>query len=144
MIEKNISPDLMSEAEVQCSDCHLGPQKQIFRSGGSKCLDCHEEDYRELFGEWQSSVEELIRSLKTTLEETKTFELSETEKAQLAKAEQILQKIEFDYKRYTIQAAGTRRKHALKRSGRENEKVHSFYSACNRCASLYQPDPRRS
>jgi hypothetical protein len=37
-----IPKDIMSEAEAECTDCHIGPQNKIFRSDQNKCLDCHE------------------------------------------------------------------------------------------------------
>jgi hypothetical protein len=91
-----LSKDIMFEAEADCIDCHLGPQNQIFRSDANKCVDCHDEEYKEMFTEWQSSVKDLINLLKTSLKEKKKLSLTKMEKAQFLKIEQILQKIEFD------------------------------------------------
>ena len=91
-----LSKDIMFEAETDCIDCHLGPQNQIFRSDANKCVDCHDEEYKEMFTEWQSSVKDLISLLKTSLKEKKKLSLTKEEKTQLLKVEQILQKIEFD------------------------------------------------
>ena len=91
-----LSKDIMFEAETDCIDCHLGPQNQIFRSDANKCVDCHDEEYKEMFTEWQSSVKDLINLLKTSLKEKKKLSLTKMEKAQFLKIEQILQKIEFD------------------------------------------------
>jgi len=91
-----IPKDIMSEAEAECTDCHLGPQNKIFRSDQNKCLDCHEEGYDEVFVEWQNSVKELILSVKADLQEKKKFVLSDAEKVQLLKTERMLQIIEQD------------------------------------------------
>ena len=91
-----IPKDIMSEAEAECTDCHLDTQNKIFRSDKNKCLDCHEEGYKEIFSEWQNSVQDLINSLKTSLKEKKKMSLSEEGKAQLLNIEKTLQTIEFD------------------------------------------------
>jgi hypothetical protein len=91
-----IPKDIMSEAEAECTDCHIGPQNQIFRSDKNKCLDCHEEDYAEMFTEWQASVKNLIASLNNTLVEKKKLRLTEEEKAQILKIEKALETIELD------------------------------------------------
>ncbi|MFB0566918.1 MAG: cytochrome c3 family protein [Candidatus Aminicenantaceae bacterium] len=91
-----IPKDIMSEAEAECVDCHLGPQNQIIRSQANKCLDCHDEEYRETFSEWQNSVKNLIESVRTSLKEKKKIKLSGREKAQLLNAENTLKKIELD------------------------------------------------
>jgi len=91
-----IPKDIMSEAEAECTDCHISPQNQIFRSDKNKCLDCHEEDYAEMFTEWQNSVKNLIVSLNTALGEKKKLSLTEEEKAQILKIEKTLETIELD------------------------------------------------
>lgn len=92
----SIPNDIMFEAEVLCLDCHLDPQNKIIRSDRNKCVDCHDEDYREIFIEWHNSVKDLIRSLKTSLKERKKLSLSKEEKAQLLNIEQTIRKIELD------------------------------------------------
>jgi hypothetical protein len=92
----NIPMDIMFEAEVECTGCHLSPQNQIYRSDRNKCVDCHEEDYGEIFFEWQNSVKDLIRSLKTSLKERKKLSLSKEEKAQLLDIEKSLKNVELD------------------------------------------------
>jgi len=92
----DIPKDIMFEAEAECIDCHLGPQNQIIRSDRNKCLECHDEDYRDIFSEWQDSVKNLMSSLKTSLKEKKKLSLSEEEKAQLLIIEQTIRNIELD------------------------------------------------
>ena len=93
---QNIPEDIMFEAEVECTGCHLSPQNQIYRSDRNNCLDCHEEDYGEIFVEWQNSVKDIIRSVKTTLAERKKLSLTKEEKAQISNIEKALKNIEFD------------------------------------------------
>ncbi len=91
-----IPKDIMSEAEAECTDCHLGPQNQIIHPDKNKCLDCHEEDYAEIFTEWQNSVKDLITSLKNALEEKKKLSLTEEVKSQIFNIERTLQTIVLD------------------------------------------------
>lgn len=91
-----IPKDIMSEAETECTDCHLGPQNRILRSDQKKCLDCHEDGYDEIFLEWQNSVNELVRSVRAAVQEKKKSKMTEEEKSQLQKIEQMLHRIELD------------------------------------------------
>jgi len=93
---QKIPEDIMFEAEVDCKGCHISPQNQIYRSDRNKCIDCHEEEYGEIFSEWQNSAKELIRYLKTFLAEKKKLSLSKEEKAQLLEIEKSLENIELD------------------------------------------------
>jgi hypothetical protein len=92
----NIPMDIMFEAEIECTGCHLDSRDQIYRSDKNKCVDCHEEEYGEIFFEWQNSVKDLIRSLKTSLKERKKLILPEEEQAQLLNIEKSLKNIELD------------------------------------------------
>jgi len=92
----DIPADIMFEAKASCTDCHLGPENQIVRSEANKCLDCHDEEYGEIFTEWQNSVKELIDSVKASLKEKRKLTLSSEDKAQLLHIEKTLQKIELD------------------------------------------------
>ena len=92
----NIPMDIMFEAEVECTGCHLSPRNQIYRSDKNKCVDCHEEEYGDIFFEWQNSVKDLIRSLKISLKEKKKLSLSKEEQAQLLNIEKSLKNIELD------------------------------------------------
>jgi hypothetical protein len=92
----DIPGDIMFEAEASCTDCHLNAENQVFRSEANKCLDCHDEEYKDTFMEWQSSVKELIVSVKESLKEKRKLALSSEQKAQLSHVEKILKKIELD------------------------------------------------
>lgn len=88
--------DVMSEAEVECSDCHRNPQNRIFRSDAKTCAGCHDEDYEALFSEWQSSVKDLIKELKATINENRKLKLTEEQKNKVREAESFLINIELD------------------------------------------------
>lgn len=92
----NIPMDIMFEAEVECTGCHLDSRDQIYRSDKNKCIDCHEEEYGKIFFEWQNSIKDLIRSLKTSLKERKKLSLPKEEQAQLLNIEKSLKNIELD------------------------------------------------
>jgi hypothetical protein len=92
----NIPMDIMFEAEVECTGCHLDSRDQIYRSDKNKCIDCHEEEYGKIFLEWQNSIKDLIRSLKTSLKERKKLSLPKEEQAQLLNIEKSLKNIELD------------------------------------------------
>ena len=91
-----IPEDMMFEAEVECSGCHLDSRNQINRSDKDKCLDCHEQGYDDILLEWQNSIKELVSSLESSLKETRGLRLSPAQKAQIQKMERILQEIKLD------------------------------------------------
>jgi hypothetical protein len=90
-----VPKDIMFEAGAECSDCH-GEGENIKRPDKSSCLECHDEGYDDMHTEWQSSVEELSSTLGSLLKTKKKLNLSEQEKTDLTKIEQILQKIKTD------------------------------------------------
>jgi hypothetical protein len=96
LLNEEIPPDIMFEAELQCTDCHLSSENQIFRSNKEKCLDCHEEGYEDMFDEWQNSVKDLISSTQSLLNTVKRSGLSSEQRQDLTKISQFLQKIRID------------------------------------------------
>ncbi len=91
-----IPADIMAEAEVECTGCHLNAQNAIDRSDKNKCLDCHEKGYEGTFLEWQGSVRELIANLKNALQQAQKLSLNETERSQVSEIERLLRKVELD------------------------------------------------
>ena len=91
-----IPKDIMAEAEVECVDCHLREDDKIFRSNKGKCIDCHDEDYADMFDEWQNSAKDLISSIDSSIREMKNIKLDTEGKRTLFEIEKILQKIKFD------------------------------------------------
>lgn len=91
-----VPKDIMAEAEVECLDCHLGKNKQIFRSDKGRCAECHDEDYSEMYIEWESSVKDLVQSLSSRLAGHKEMGLSVQDRRFLAQVEEFLEKIKTD------------------------------------------------
>jgi len=94
--QREIPQDIMSEAEVECLDCHQNDKAQIDRSDKSKCMDCHEEEYEEIFVEWQNSIKELTQSIQLSLKEKKKLPLTQEQKAQISNIEKIVRNIKLD------------------------------------------------
>lgn len=88
--------DIMAEAEVECQDCHLGDNKQIYRPDKGKCAECHDEDYAEMHTEWQNSVKESISALTDSLKKKKNLTLTPQENSILREVERELQRIKLD------------------------------------------------
>jgi hypothetical protein len=93
---EKVPEDIMFEAGAECTDCHLNDQNIVFRSTAKKCLDCHEEEYEEMFTEWRASVRDLLASLTSLLKEKKERALTEQEKMTLQEAERTLHDIQLD------------------------------------------------
>ena len=91
-----VPADIMFAAGAECTDCHHNTQGNVIRSGAEKCLDCHEEDYRELFTEWQNSYQELSTSIRDSLQKLNRQVLSRQDKSDLAEIQNILENIELD------------------------------------------------
>lgn len=117
-----IPEDSMSEAGVSCTDCHLDLQSNIIRPNANKCADCHDTEYKELFIEWQKTVNDLKKEMKITLKEKKKLRLSEEEKSQILSIEKALEKIELDgssgiHNYSTIEEILTKYKNAMESIG---------------------------
>jgi hypothetical protein len=93
---EEIPKDIMAEAEVECVDCHVGMDKNVYRPGKGKCIDCHDEDYAEMHTEWQASVKELISSVKASLEKKRNTGLTPQQRSALREIANELQQIELD------------------------------------------------
>ncbi len=52
-------PDIMSQAGVECVDCHVSNGK-VVKPNEKICLNCHESGYDEMATEWKSDVNKLI------------------------------------------------------------------------------------
>ncbi len=63
-----MAKSVMSEAEIDCAGCHKDAQGQVVRSDGKTCANCHEPSYTEMYGEWQSSVASLLKSLRASID----------------------------------------------------------------------------
>lgn len=93
---REIPKDIMAEAEVECVDCHLREDDKIYRSNKGKCIDCHDEDYADMFDEWQNSVKDRTSSIESSIREMKKLKLGTEEKTVLLEVEKSIQKIKLD------------------------------------------------
>lgn len=59
-------PDMMFEEDIFCEDCHWTGDR-IEKPEPSVCVDCHDEDYADMPGEWRSEVQSLAVQLRSTL-----------------------------------------------------------------------------
>ncbi len=92
----DIPEDMMSEAGVECTDCHLEEQTRIIRSSKTKCVDCHEGDYADLYSKWQNTTKENMTALAKLLNETQKLNLSSQEKTEISQTRRLLQNIKLD------------------------------------------------
>lgn len=91
-----VPKDVMAEAEVGCRDCHTLEGKGVIRPEKSACINCHDEDYGEMFTEWQESIRGLEETLSENLKRAGKGRLSAADKQDLAKARSVLKKIRTD------------------------------------------------
>jgi len=94
--ELDVPIDIMSEAGVNCEDCHRADNKDLIRSDRMKCQDCHEVDYSDMFDEWQKSIRELKNEAQLSLKEKKEVWLTDEEKEVLIKIKKVFDQIELD------------------------------------------------
>ena len=92
----DIPPDIMAEAGAECGACHERRDGLISRSNAAGCVNCHEEDYKETFAEWQTSYRKLRNALEAALEAKKKEALSREGRARLAEIERSIQKLDQD------------------------------------------------
>jgi len=92
-----IPEDRMASAGVGCSDCHLERNNLVYRSDRNKCGECHEDRYKEIFDEWQSTTRTLLNSCRFLLKEKKEKGLGgEYINLKLNEAHKLIEKFELD------------------------------------------------
>ncbi len=91
-----VPKDVMAEAEVGCRDCHTLEGKGVIRPEKSACINCHDEDYGEMFTEWQTTIRGLVKAIVQSIKVAEKNGLSVADKQDLAKARSVLKKIRTD------------------------------------------------
>ncbi len=91
-----IPPDIMAEAEAECTDCHHNDEGQIYRSNGQKCAGCHDEEYSEMFDDWQNSTKELLQRLTADIAAKKEENLTQESRQELSRIERIAWNVRLD------------------------------------------------
>jgi nitrate/TMAO reductase-like tetraheme cytochrome c subunit len=56
-------PGLMYAADISCEMCHTQVSEGKYRSSSSGCVDCHDEDYKEIFTDWAAQAKNQIARL---------------------------------------------------------------------------------
>ena len=88
-------PNIMQEAGLECASCHV-EDDNIIRPTGAKCVECHGEGYGELETEWKLTVRSSIENLELLLKDLSPAGLTETDKATIDKAQEILRILKSD------------------------------------------------
>ncbi|MFC1614528.1 cytochrome c3 family protein [Gemmatimonadota bacterium] len=81
--------DLMFEADVLCSDCHIDDSEQLVSPTAEVCVNCHEEGYDDLFSEWQSSTLRIIEEIESLLARLEAGRLGADSRKKVAAARQL-------------------------------------------------------
>ncbi len=61
------TPDYMFDAEIPCADCHVS-NNQVRRPDAAICLDCHDDEYVAMAGQWQREVRTLAQEVRSLLD----------------------------------------------------------------------------
>jgi hypothetical protein len=93
---QEIPMDIMAEGEVDCSDCHAAGGEKIIRPDKTACAECHDEDYAEMFTEWQNSIRTLLKEVTSSIQVKRKSSLTEQEKRDLAEIERFVRTIRLD------------------------------------------------
>jgi len=57
-------PGLMWAAEIGCEECHTGVGNGMYRPSKETCVNCHEDEYTEIFDEWADETKAEIAELR--------------------------------------------------------------------------------
>jgi len=60
-------PDVMSEAELTCRDCHEVNGTKVSRPGEGACEACHEPGYWEMYAEMRAEIEQQLDEIEAQL-----------------------------------------------------------------------------
>ena len=90
------SPDIMFEAELECYSCHTDDEGKIIRATGTGCVNCHEEGYNDLLGEWQEGSKTALETIDGMLQTMDNIALDTVQKAQLETIENIVNVVKED------------------------------------------------
>jgi DnaJ-class molecular chaperone len=64
-------PDVMAEAEVECSGCHdVSQSGEVLGLVAEACTSCHEEGYDEMLREWYNNLQDLMSRVIVWKQET--------------------------------------------------------------------------
>ena len=92
----DVPQDIMAEAGAECDSCHEHKDGRISRSDAGGCVNCHEDNYKEIFIEWQSTYQGLRDKLEAALAEKKRDALNPDGRSRLTEIEKSVQQIDQD------------------------------------------------
>ena len=75
-------PDIMKQAGVNCTDCHL-EKENISKPGKEICAKCHDKEYSNMMADWKNDVDKQIGTLKemiSKIDKTNDNEVLEAKK----------------------------------------------------------------
>ncbi len=84
-------PDVMFEAELECSQCHLDDNDKIVLPEAAVCVTCHDEGYAEILTEWTEETSALLARLESLITSAESLELTAEQRGNLEKARRIRQ-----------------------------------------------------
>jgi len=87
----DIQPDIMFEAEVQCSDCHNYEINNSIVPGSKSCIECHEEEsYVQTYHKWRNETNSGIAFIEKWLRQNSGLKLTASRRNQLSRIAALL------------------------------------------------------
>jgi hypothetical protein len=86
-------PDIMAEAGLECSQCHMDDDGHIARPQGTVCESCHGEGYKDILDTWKSDTADLLAQLEQLIVRAEEMDQQST---QLSRARRIREVITDD------------------------------------------------
>jgi len=77
-------PDIMYDAEVYCSGCHMDDDEKVSKANEDNCIACHDDDYGPILEEWQTDAKSKIVEVEGIISKVKDFDLNRAEMDDLA------------------------------------------------------------
>ena len=83
-------PDVMAQAEVECSGCHdLASKEPLIKAVQQACVTCHEKGYDELVIQWINEDQLRSQELAVALSRAEASPLAAAHRQELAEAQRI-------------------------------------------------------
>jgi len=95
-IANEILPDYMYEADIECTECHENDDGIISKIEAQNCSKCHEDEYNNMFVEWQTEVNGKINNINAGLDSIMYYELDRGDRQKIDSIKYGIEKIEED------------------------------------------------
>lgn len=73
-------PDIMYEAEIFCSGCHMNEDDEVAKAEAEGCISCHEDGYEEILEEWRTSANDQMDEILDLITKVEKVDLNEAGK----------------------------------------------------------------